>query len=77
MPSMPMNCGSRGGIGAEPHQRQRDRVAGLAHQLGQELGGPGAGIDDAAADVEDRPLGPGHQVDRLLDPALSGSRAGW
>ena len=54
--------------GAEAHQRQRDRVAGGADQLGQLRAGLGAGVDDAAADIEDRPLGARQELGRLLDP---------
>ena len=45
-----------GGIGAEAHQRRGDREAGRAHELAQQRRGVRAGIDDAAAGVEDRLL---------------------
>ena len=67
MPSMPSHCGSAAGKGAEPHQRRGDREAGELDQLAQQLAGARAGIDDAAAGVEQRPLGVRHQLDRLLD----------
>ena len=71
----------RGREGAEAHQRQRDRVAGGADQLGELRAGRRAGVDDAAADIEDRPLGAGQQLGRLLDPrgvglACAGGRCG-
>ena len=36
-------------------------------QLGQQFGGPNAGIDDAAAGIEDRPFGLGDHLNRLRD----------
>ena len=57
--------GSR--IRAQPHQRQRARITRQAHELGQQLRCRGAGIDDAAAAIEDRLLGLGQQFHRLLD----------
>ena len=55
----------RGGIGAEPHQRGGDRKAGQLDQFAQRCAGRRPGIDDAAAGVEDRPLGLRHQLHRL------------
>ncbi len=55
------------GIGAESHQRLRDRVAELAHELAQFVGG--VAHDDAAAGVDHRPLGRQHQFDGALDLA--------
>ncbi|CAA7626911.1 conserved hypothetical protein [Magnetospirillum sp. UT-4] len=52
---------------AQAHQGLGAGEAGHAHELGQQLAGRGAGIDHAAADVEQRPLGVGDHVDRLLD----------
>ena len=56
-----------GGIGAESHKRRGDGKAGELHQLAQEVARLGAGIDDAAAGVEQRTLGVPHQLDRGLD----------
>ena len=53
----------RGGVGAEPHDRAGDRVAGGAHQLGQQPARPHAGVDDPAAGVEHRPPRRGDEVD--------------
>ena len=53
--------------GAEPHQGQGAGKAGQVDQLAEQLRSGGAGIDDAAAAIEQRPLGIGHQLDRLLD----------
>ena len=61
----PLRIGGR--IGAEPHQRRGDRKAGELDQLAQEVARLRAGIDDAAAGVEQRPLGVRHQLDRGLD----------
>ncbi len=55
------------GIGAEPHQRRGDGKAGELHQLAQQVARLRAGIDDAAAGVEQRTLGVLHQLDRGLD----------
>ena len=59
----PLRIGRR--IGAEPHQRRGDREAGELDQLAQQRAGVRAGIDDAAAGVEQRALGARHQLDRL------------
>ena len=56
-----------GGISAEPHQRRGDRIAGELDQFAQQVARRLAGIDHAAAGVEQRPLGVRHQFDRLLD----------
>ena len=61
----PLLVGRR--IGAEPHQRRGDREAGQPHQLAQQRRGVRAGIDDAAAGVEDRLLRLGHHLDGALD----------
>ena len=61
----PLRVGRR--IGAEAHQRRRDRIAGHAHELAQQLGRSPPRIDHAAAGVEDRPLGLGDQIDRGAD----------
>ena len=53
--------------GAEPHQGRGDGKAGELEEFAQEVAGGTAGIDDAAAGVEQRPLGGRHHVDRLLD----------
>ena len=53
-----------GGEGAEAHQRRGDRRAGEADELAQRRAGIRPGVDDAAAGVEDRPLGRGDHVDR-------------
>ena len=58
----------RGRIGAEPHQRRGDRETGGEHEFAQERRGVRSRIDDAAAGVEDRPLGLGHHLDRALHP---------
>ncbi len=55
------------GIGAQAHQRRGDGKAGQAHQFAQQRRSVWAGIDDAAAGVEDRLLRLGHDVDRVLD----------
>ncbi len=55
------------GIGAEPHQRRRDRETGRTDQFAQQLAGLPAGIDHAAAGVEHRPLRRSHQLDRGVD----------
>ena len=64
----PLLVGGR--VGAEPHQRRGDGKAGHAHELAQALAGERPGIDDAAAGIEDRPLGVGHQLDRRGHRAL-------
>ena len=56
-----------GGERAEAHQRRGDREAGELDQFAQQVARRLAGIDDAAAGVEQRPLGVRHQLDRLLD----------
>ena len=61
----PLRIGGR--KGAEPHQRRGDRIAGELDQLAQQIARRLAGIDHAAAGVEQRPLGVRHQLDRLLD----------
>ena len=61
----PLRIGGR--KGAEPHQRRGDREAGELDQLAQQVARRLAGIDHAAAGVEQRPLGMRHQLDRLLD----------
>ncbi len=58
------------GIGAQAHQRRRDREARKAHELAQQLAGLGAGIDDAAAGVENGTLGVGQQFHRLAHGRL-------
>ena len=61
-----------GGIGAEPHQRRRDGEAGEAHELAQELARLGARVDDAAAGIEERLLGGGHELDGFAHGRLVG-----
>ena len=61
----PLRIGRR--KGAKPHQRRGDRKAGELDQFAQQVAGGFAGIDHAAAGVEQRPLGMRHQFDRLLD----------
>ena len=61
----PLRIGGR--KGAEPHQGRGDGKAGELDQLAQMLRRGGAGIDDAAAGVEQRPLGRRHHLDRLPD----------
>ena len=51
----PLRIGRR--IGAEPHQRRGDRKAGEPRELAQQVACLRAGIDDAAAGIDDRPLG--------------------
>ncbi len=58
----PLRVGGR--EGAEAHQGRGDRAAGQLGELAQQRRGRGAGIDDAAAGVEHRPLGLGDQLDR-------------
>ena len=67
MPSMPSHCGSAAGKAPSPISVEVIGIAGQPHQLAQQLAGRRAGIDDAAAGVEQRPLGLRHQLDRLLD----------
>ena len=62
----PLLVGRR--IGAEAHQRGGHREAGRADQLAQQSRGVRAGIDHAAAGVEDRPLRRGHHLDRVAHP---------
>ena len=57
----PLLLGRR--IGAESHQRRRDRKPRRAHKLAQERRSVGAGIDDAAASVENRLLRRRHHLD--------------
>ena len=52
---------------AEPHQGVGDGIARHVHELGEQLRRLRPGIDHAAAGVEDRLLGIGDQLDRLLD----------
>jgi hypothetical protein len=59
-----------GRIGTEPHQRRGDRETGQFDQLAQQLARLRAGIDDAAAGIDDRPLGRAQQFHRLLDQIL-------
>ena len=59
----PLLVGRR--VGAEPHQRRGDREPGRADELAQERRGVRAGIDDAAAGVEDRLLRRRHHLDRM------------
>ena len=67
MPSMPSHCRSAAGKGAEPHQRRGDGKAGELDQFAQQIARGAAGIDHAAAGIEQRPLGGRHHVDGLLD----------
>ena len=55
------------GIGAQAHQRRGDGKSGQAHQFAQQRRSVRAGIDDAAAGVEDRLLRLAHHVDRAPD----------
>ena len=59
----PLLVGRR--IGAEPHQRRSDRKPGRADELAQQRRSVGAGIDDAAAGIEDRLLRRRHHLDRV------------
>ena len=65
--AQPLRIGGR--IGAEAHQRRGDRKTGQVDELAQELGRARPGIDDAAAGIEERPLGLGDQLDRRRDGA--------
>ena len=67
MPSMPSHCRSAAGKRAEPHQRRGDGKAGELDQFAQQIACGAAGIDHAAAGIEQRALGGGHQVDSLFD----------
>jgi hypothetical protein len=69
MPSMLQPVLARCRIGAQPHQRRGDREIGQLDQFAQQLGCFRAGIDDAAAGIDDRTARPLHQLDRLLDLA--------
>ena len=60
-----LRVGSR--KGAEAHEGQRAGIAGEPDELAKELGGARPGIDHAAAAIEQRALGLGHQLDRRLD----------
>ena len=51
----------------QPHQRQRTWKAGGVDQPFEAGGRRRTGIDDPAAGVDDRPLGPGHQLHRSVD----------
>ena len=55
-------------VGAEPHQGRGDRKAGELDEFAQQRAGARAGVDDAAAGVEQRALGARHQLDGVLDP---------
>ena len=61
----PLRIGRR--IGAEPHQRRCDRITGEPHEFAQQVARHRAGIDDAAAGVEQRTLGSGDHLDRGFD----------
>ena len=65
----PVVAGGR--VGAEPHERRRDGEARRCHQFAQQLARLGPGIDDAAARIEDRPLRPRHQGERLADALVA------
>ena len=52
---------------AEPHQGRGDRKAGEPRELAQQMARLLAGIDDAAARIDDRLLGVGQHLDRGLD----------
>ena len=71
----PLRIGGR--EGAEPHQRRGDRKAGELDELAQQLARRAAGIDDAAAGVEQRPLGV--RISSTAALILSGSplSLGW
>ncbi len=62
----------RGGEGAQAHQGRGDRRAGDPRQFAQQLARRRAGIDDAAAGIEDRALRRREHVDGLLDQRLVG-----
>ena len=53
------------GIGAQAHQRVGHRKAGHVSKRDQLLARLWPGVDDAAAGIDDRPLGTGQQPDRL------------
>ncbi len=61
----PLRIGGR--ESAEPHQGRGDGKAGELDQFAQMLRRGRAGIDDAAAGIEQRPLGGRHHLDRLPD----------
>ena len=61
--AQPLLVGRR--IGAEPHQRRRDRKPRRAHKLAQQHRSVRAGIDDAAAGIENRLLRRRHHLDRV------------
>ncbi|MNZ94141.1 hypothetical protein D3C78_1132420 [compost metagenome] len=54
-------------IGAETHQGRGDRETGQLYQFTQQTGGLRAGIDDAAAGVENRLLRLRHQLDGRMN----------
>ncbi len=53
--------------GTEPHQGRRDGKPRRGDEIAQQPRRLGAGIDDAAAGIEDRPLGGGHHRHRFFD----------
>ena len=63
--AQPVRTGGR--IGTEAHQRRGDREAGDLDQLTQQPGCRRAGIDDAAAGIDDGLLGIRQQRDGLAD----------
>ena len=58
---------ARRGVGTKAHERGCDRKASGLDQFAQQLAGSGAGIDDAAAGIEHRPLGFFHRASQLGD----------
>jgi hypothetical protein len=63
--AQPLPVGGR--KSAEPHQRRGDGKTGELDQFAQQIARRAAGIDHAAAGVEQRALGGRHHVDGLLD----------
>ena len=63
------------GEGAAGHQRGDDVDVAQLGQLAQRLGGPG--LEDAAAGVDHRPLGPQDQLGRLADVGRVAVVSGW
>ena len=67
MPTMPSQAGSRRRKGAQAHQGRGHRRAGEGRELAQQGAGLWAGVDDAAAGIDQRPLGLGDQLHGLVD----------
>ena len=67
MPSMPSHCRSAAGKAPSPISVEVMGKPVTLDQFAQEIGRGAAGIDHAAAGIEQRPLGRGHHVDGFFD----------